>query len=323
VPTTSAAYSSTSVGDWREKKIVANAGLNLGTALQFGVTTGPTDFAGTGSPEGVVTASVGSTWRQTDGTTGKAAWYKFSGSGNTGWGLLGQGYLSVAEGDGTLALSISQAANTVIELTGAMTGAHSVTLPAIYGMRLIKNSTTGGHEVNVYGPAVSAFVRVSPGETKVVFCDASNCYPVNDDVIFGSNIPEGTISAQPGKRYGQTDGAGDTWVKVAGTGDDNSGWNVQPTLGPCINIVMPDATRNLTTDEARNGVIRFSDGGLTGNHVVTVPANTPTGRPFLIFNETAFILAIQKSGGGTAYNLAANSSAMVVLDDLTAMRKVG
>lgn len=47
------------------------------------------DQAGTGSPEGVVTAVVGSTYRQTDGSLGTAFWRKVTGSGNTGWVAIG------------------------------------------------------------------------------------------------------------------------------------------------------------------------------------------------------------------------------------------
>ena len=44
------------------------------------------DFVGSGSPEGVVTASVGSTYRRVDGTVGQPTFYtKETGLGNTGW----------------------------------------------------------------------------------------------------------------------------------------------------------------------------------------------------------------------------------------------
>jgi hypothetical protein len=42
-------------------------------------------FAGTGSPEGVVTASRGSTFHRTDGGAGTSYYVKESGTGNTGW----------------------------------------------------------------------------------------------------------------------------------------------------------------------------------------------------------------------------------------------
>lgn len=46
---------------------------------------GPTDTTGAGSPEGVVTAVVGSTFRRTDGGTNTTLYRKESGAGNTGW----------------------------------------------------------------------------------------------------------------------------------------------------------------------------------------------------------------------------------------------
>lgn len=49
-------------------------------------TSGPRVMAGTGSPEGVVTAPVGSRWTRTDGAAlGDLEYMKASGSGNTGW----------------------------------------------------------------------------------------------------------------------------------------------------------------------------------------------------------------------------------------------
>lgn len=43
------------------------------------------DYEGTGSPESVVTAVVGSTYRRTDGGAGTTLYVKESGTGNTGW----------------------------------------------------------------------------------------------------------------------------------------------------------------------------------------------------------------------------------------------
>jgi hypothetical protein len=43
------------------------------------------DYAGSGSPEGVVTAAVGSTYRRSDGGMLTSFYVKESGSGNTGW----------------------------------------------------------------------------------------------------------------------------------------------------------------------------------------------------------------------------------------------
>lgn len=43
------------------------------------------DSTGVGSPEGVVTAPVGSTYRNTLSVSGGVFWVKQSGGGNTGW----------------------------------------------------------------------------------------------------------------------------------------------------------------------------------------------------------------------------------------------
>jgi hypothetical protein len=53
-------------------------------AIQFNI-TGPIDTAGSGSPEGVVTAPVGSIFRRSDGAAGTSIYVKESGAGNTGW----------------------------------------------------------------------------------------------------------------------------------------------------------------------------------------------------------------------------------------------
>ena len=60
-----------------------------GLAWITGTTGTPTnicrDTAGTGSPEGVVTANKGSTYRRFDGAAGTCFYVKESGTGNTGW----------------------------------------------------------------------------------------------------------------------------------------------------------------------------------------------------------------------------------------------
>jgi len=48
-------------------------------------TGGPTITSGSGTPEGVVTAPVGSLFLRTDGGASTSVYVKESGSGNTGW----------------------------------------------------------------------------------------------------------------------------------------------------------------------------------------------------------------------------------------------
>jgi hypothetical protein len=54
-------------------------------STQFTLGTGITTTYGTGTPEGVVTAPIGSEFIRTDGTAGTIKYGKKSGTGNTGW----------------------------------------------------------------------------------------------------------------------------------------------------------------------------------------------------------------------------------------------
>lgn len=59
--------------------------------------TGPVQFFGTGSPEGVVTAPVGSVFQRSDGGIATSLYLKEVGSGNTGWSAMNdssQSYVS-------------------------------------------------------------------------------------------------------------------------------------------------------------------------------------------------------------------------------------
>ena len=59
------------------------AGTALATKYCYSATV--CDWAGTGSPETVVTAGIGSTYRRTDGGAATSFYVKESGTGNTGW----------------------------------------------------------------------------------------------------------------------------------------------------------------------------------------------------------------------------------------------
>jgi hypothetical protein len=67
------------VGDFSK---IFLGGTNPGTATTQLIT-------GTGSPEGAVTAAVGSLYLRADGSTGTTCYIKETGSGNTGWSVCG------------------------------------------------------------------------------------------------------------------------------------------------------------------------------------------------------------------------------------------
>lgn len=63
---------------------IVSIGQNIATLLDICSIT-----CGSGSPEGIVTANPASLWLQKDGATASKLWQKDSGTGNTGWVLVG------------------------------------------------------------------------------------------------------------------------------------------------------------------------------------------------------------------------------------------
>jgi hypothetical protein len=69
-----------------------NVGVTVRPRVGFNACqTGAQLFTGTGSPEGVITATVASMYLRSDGGQGTAVYYKEAGSGNTGWIGIGGG----------------------------------------------------------------------------------------------------------------------------------------------------------------------------------------------------------------------------------------
>jgi len=66
-------------------KLADNSAYTSIRASKFTVTTSVFWSSGTGSPEGVVTANIGSIYSRSDGGAGTTLYVKESGTGNTGW----------------------------------------------------------------------------------------------------------------------------------------------------------------------------------------------------------------------------------------------
>jgi len=67
------------------QRATPSGAFTVPVALQVSGSSGATISSGSGSPEGVVTASVGSLYLRTNGSAGTIIYEKASGSGNTGW----------------------------------------------------------------------------------------------------------------------------------------------------------------------------------------------------------------------------------------------
>lgn len=132
------------------------------------------DFIGQGSPEGVVTAGIGATYRQTDGTTGTTFYVKQTGIGNTGWVPMTSPPtlpLSVANG-GTGADFSSQAIGSIFVFNG--TGTIAALTPGTTGQALVSSGTSG---VPAWGTVITPYAA---GTTLLAAANTTDVTGVGD-----------------------------------------------------------------------------------------------------------------------------------------------
>lgn len=108
---------------------------------------------GTGSPEGVVTAPVGSLFLRTDGASGTTLYVKDTGAGNTGWSALGG-----SSGAPTTATYITQTPDAGLSAEQALSA---------LATGIVKNTTTTG----VLSIAAQGTDYYAPGGTDVAVAD--------------------------------------------------------------------------------------------------------------------------------------------------------
>lgn len=138
----------------------------------FGTDAGPTISSGTGSPEGVVTASGGSLFLQTNGASGFTLWTKV-GSGSTGWEAPSGG------GGGT---------HNLLSATHPDTSAAT----ALRGAMLIGNSTPAWSRQNL--GAAGLFIR-SDGTDAGWSANGSALTSLNGTEVTTGTVADARLSA--------------------------------------------------------------------------------------------------------------------------------
>jgi hypothetical protein len=255
------------------------AGMPVGgTTGQFMVKTGVDNYdagwstmadqylQGTGSPNGVVTAVVGSTYVDTAATGGIIRYTKFTGSGNTGWlaDPIDSAVVHKAETEtisglktftNTATFTTSPIVNSASGNPYFVANASDTSAERLTGVQfqrrgslrwvVAKNSTAesgsnAGSDIAVYryddaGSLLGSTLGIirSTGETRIGETTAGTAHlrldrsAGNVGIITGTGSPEGVVTAPVGSMYTDTAATNGAIRWIKATGVGNTGWRVE------------------------------------------------------------------------------------------------
>lgn len=178
--------------------VTGNAKVSGNIAVGSG---GTTITSSSSSPEGAVSAPVGSLYMRTDGSTGTSVYVKEAGSGNTGWNTLTgpQGPVGPVGPQGPQGPAGTPGITDLLPLT----------LDKVNN-RVGVNKTVPTEALDVVGSVAT--------DTSVV---------VNGTLVLsGTATPEGSKTAPVGSLYLRKDGGAGTCLYVKESGTGNTGWVV-------------------------------------------------------------------------------------------------
>ena len=176
------------------------------------------DTYGTGSPEGVVTAAVGSVYRRTNGASGTTLYIKESGSGNTGWVAVTSGspsltatYVGYGNGSNVLTGTSDFAYNTTtktLTITSAASGVIDLATTSTNSAFKLNGATHPGTAGGLILPFVGGGNGDAPGlwwTSSASYATTSGLFLSNGFNFQGANgthdnlkINQGTASSSSG-----------------------------------------------------------------------------------------------------------------------------
>lgn len=279
----------------------------------------PTITAAAGSPEGVLTAPIGSLYLRTNGSTGTTFYIKESGAGNTGWVPFSTSAVAWGAPGAIGATTPNTGAFTALSVTGQFTSTVSTgTAP------LVVASTTKVTNLNVDlldggdWSAPGAIGSTTPAAITGTTVQANTAVHLGTaaKVLFGSGSPEGVVTANVGSTYHRTDGGAGTILYTKESGTGNAGWTA---LAPStINWAVPGTIGTTTPNagvfttltatklvwglfaptygasvavNASNGNVAIVSASNSSDFTVANPTNASTGQPLIIM--------VKNTSGGT------------------------
>jgi hypothetical protein len=244
--------------------------------FRHGTTATPLWKTGTGTPEGVVAAPVGSLYSRLDGGTDTAVYRKETGTGNTGWVATSSAIAGVSSVDGrtgTVTLS-----DLYVDIAGdTMTGNLGMGVTPTSKLHFVASTTAAGgiqfgSDTNIYRSAVDT-LRTDDSLSVGVRVDATSGFRHGSSTTpswtTGTGTPEGVVTAPIGSLFSRTDGSTGTAVYRKESGVGNTGWVAVSTASGVASV------------DGRTGVVTLSDlyvdvagDNMTGNLGLGAPGPT-------------------------------------------------
>jgi hypothetical protein len=251
---------------------------------------------------------------------------------------FGAGYLSKSvAGSANITLTTAnadpaaEASNRVIELTGALTGAISVFIPATESHYTFFNNTTGSHDLKISATGHDANgVVITQGAKTSVYCDGASNYNVeiSGSTDAATGIETGTVaSARVSGAYTGITGLGTLTTDLTTTADINLGDSDVINLGAGDDLQI--------SHDGANSTIKNLTGGLfiLGNNSVQIKdeGNTKTFAKFveddnceLYYNNSKKLetttngIQLSNGGLGVGTDAGATDGQIRATDDITA-----
>jgi hypothetical protein len=111
-------------------------------------------------------------------------------------------------GTGTTALTAAEAGYATLKLTGLLTGAKTVTVPATAGKWAVWNATTGAFALTLKTPSGTG-VTITQGKTRDVICDGTNILAADSDVVdiaaTATPLANGTAAVGTSSKFARED----------------------------------------------------------------------------------------------------------------------
>lgn len=197
-----------------------------------------------------------------------------------------------------------QSRNAVLEFNGTIGGAASIFIPAQEKIYIVKNSTVGGHDINIQvtGPTGAA-VAIPNGKTGIVYSTGSNVYLASAN--FADSFDMGNI-----RITGNTISSTNTNGNIAIEPNGNGTVNVSKNLNAASNLTVTGVT-------TLNGNTTIGDNTADVTTINSNTITTPNGLNFdtntLVLNQTNNRIGIGQQNPSSSLHV----SGRTITDDLT------